>query len=53
MYGLCIVLTVNSDFSLNKINQLILEIVKYGVLFEVRTEFSNSIWTSFGFKELI
>jgi hypothetical protein len=26
--------------------------VKCGVLFEVRTEFLNSIWTSFGFKGL-
>jgi hypothetical protein len=26
--------------------------VKCGVLFEVRTEFLNNIWTSFGFKGL-
>jgi hypothetical protein len=26
--------------------------VKCGVLFEVRTEFLNNIYTSFGFKEL-
>jgi hypothetical protein len=26
--------------------------VKCGVLFEVRTDFLNIIWTSFGFKEL-
>jgi hypothetical protein len=26
--------------------------VKYGVLFEVRTEFLNNIYTSFGFKGL-
>jgi hypothetical protein len=26
--------------------------VKYGVLFEVRTEFLNIIYTSFGFKDL-
>jgi hypothetical protein len=26
--------------------------VKYGVLFEVRTEFLNNIYTSFGFKWL-
>jgi hypothetical protein len=26
---------------------------KFGVLFEVRTEFLNIIWTSFGFKGLI
>jgi hypothetical protein len=27
--------------------------VKCGVLFEVRTEFLNNIWTSFGFKGLV
>jgi hypothetical protein len=26
--------------------------VKYGVLFEVRTEFLNIIWTNLGFKGL-
>jgi hypothetical protein len=31
---------------------LISVMVKYGVLFEVRTEFLNNIWTSFGFKGL-
>jgi hypothetical protein len=35
--------TVNSDFSLNSINQLIFVMVKWGVLFEVRTEFFNII----------
>jgi hypothetical protein len=35
--GLCMVLTVNSDYFLNSINQLILLMVRYGVLFEVRT----------------
>jgi len=32
---------------------LIFVMVKCGVLFEVRTEFLNSILTSFGFKGLI
>jgi hypothetical protein len=32
------VLTANIDFSLNSINQLIFVMVKFGVLFEVRTE---------------
>jgi hypothetical protein len=36
--------------SLNSIKQLIFVMVKCGVLFEVRTEFLNIIWTSFGFK---
>jgi hypothetical protein len=36
--------------SLNGINQLIDVMVKCGVLFEVRTEFLNIIYTSFGFK---
>jgi hypothetical protein len=42
-YGLPMVLTVNSDISLNSVNQLIFVMVKYGVLFEVRTEFLNNI----------
>jgi hypothetical protein len=36
--------------SLNNINQLILVMVKCGVLFEVRTGFLNVIYTSFGFQ---
>jgi hypothetical protein len=36
------VLTVNI-ISLNRINQLIFVMVKYGVLFEVRAEFLNII----------
>jgi hypothetical protein len=36
-------LTVNSDYFLNSINQLIFVMVKCGVLFEVRTEFLNNI----------
>jgi hypothetical protein len=38
--------------SLNSVNQLIFAMVKCGVLFEVRTEFLNIIWTSFNFKGL-
>jgi hypothetical protein len=38
---------------LNSINHLIFAMVKCGVLFQVRTEFWNIIWTSFGFKGLI
>jgi hypothetical protein len=37
---------------LNSINQLICVMVKYGVLFEERSEFLNNIWTSFVFKGL-
>jgi hypothetical protein len=36
------VLTVNSDYYLNSINQLIFVMVKCGVFFEVRTEFLNN-----------
>jgi hypothetical protein len=39
-------------FILNSVNQLIFVMVKYGVLFEVRTEFLNNVYTSFGFKGL-
>jgi hypothetical protein len=38
--------------SLNSVNQLIFVMVKCGVLFEVRTEFLNIIYASFGFKGL-
>jgi hypothetical protein len=38
--------------NLNTVNQLIVVMVKYGVLFEVRTGFLNIIQTSFGFKGL-
>jgi hypothetical protein len=37
---------------LNRINQLIFVMVKCGVLFEVRTEFLNVIYTSFVFRGL-
>jgi hypothetical protein len=36
--------------SLNSVNQLLLVMVKCGVLFEVRTEFLNIIFISFGLK---
>jgi hypothetical protein len=39
--------------SLNNINQLIFVMMKCGVLFEVRTEFLNIIYTNFGFKVLM
>jgi hypothetical protein len=43
MYGFRMVLTVNSDYFFNSINQLIFVMVKYGVLFEVWTEFFKII----------
>jgi hypothetical protein len=39
IYVFLVIPTVNSDCFLNDINQLIAVMVKYGVLFEVRTEF--------------
>jgi hypothetical protein len=39
--------------SLNSVTQLVFVIVKCGVLFEVRAESLNIIWTSLGFKGLI
>jgi hypothetical protein len=36
-------LSVNRDYSLNSINQMILVMVKCGVFFAVRTEFLNII----------
>jgi hypothetical protein len=38
--------------SLNTINQLMFAMVKFGVLFEVRTKFLTVIYASFGFKGL-
>jgi hypothetical protein len=38
--------------NLNSVNQLIFVMVKCDVLFEVRTEFLNNIWTSSVFKGL-
>jgi hypothetical protein len=40
------IVSVNRDFFLNSVNQFIFVMVKRGVLFEVRTEFLNSILTS-------
>jgi hypothetical protein len=34
---------INSDYFLKNVNQLIFVMVKYGVLFEVRTEFLYNI----------
>jgi hypothetical protein len=39
--------------AINSVNQLIFVMVKCGVLFEVRTEFLNVIYTIFGFNGLI
>jgi hypothetical protein len=44
--------TVNSNYFPEQHNQLIFVMVKCGVLFEVRTEFLNIIWTSFVFRGL-
>jgi hypothetical protein len=38
--------------SLNGVNQMSFVMVKYGVLFEIRTDFLNIIQTSFGFKRV-
>jgi hypothetical protein len=37
------VFTVNSDYFLNGINHFIFVMVKFGVLFEVRTKLLNNI----------
>jgi hypothetical protein len=44
--------TANTDYSSNSITQFIFVMLKCGVLFEVWTEFLNTLWTSFGFEEL-
>jgi hypothetical protein len=41
------------ELNLNSVNQLIFVMVKYGVLFEVRTEFFYTVQTSSGFKGLV
>jgi hypothetical protein len=48
----CVWFSVDSDTSLNSVNHLIFVMVKWCVLFEVRTELLNNIYTSFGFKDL-
>jgi hypothetical protein len=40
------------SISLSSIKKLLFVIVKWGVLFEVRPEFWNIIYMSFGFKGL-
>jgi hypothetical protein len=47
------VLTINSSYYLNSVKKLMDVMVKFGVLFEVQTEFLNVIQSSFGFKGLI
>jgi hypothetical protein len=43
-YDICVVTIVMVMLlNLNSVNKLILVMVKYGVLFEVRTEFLNNI----------
>jgi hypothetical protein len=42
IYWFCMVLTVNSDYFLKQRKKLIDVMVKFGVLFEVRTEFLNN-----------
>jgi hypothetical protein len=44
---------VFKGLNLNSVNRLIFVMVKYGVLFEVRTEFLNSMYKSCGIKGLI
>jgi hypothetical protein len=52
-YWSCMVLVAHRDYiSLNSIKKLIFEMVKCVVLFEVRTEYLNTIWTRFSFKGL-
>jgi hypothetical protein len=44
------ILGLNGNYILNCINQLIFVMVKYGVLFEVRTDFLSIIKTNVGFQ---
>jgi hypothetical protein len=46
------IVTVNRDITQKNINQLIVVVVKCCVFFEVRAEFLNIIYMSFGFKGL-
>jgi hypothetical protein len=46
------ILTLNRDYFLKGVIQLMFVMVKCGVLFEVRIEFLNSIWRNFGLKGL-
>jgi hypothetical protein len=47
------ILGVNMHYILNNINKLILVMLKYFVLFQVRNDILNVILMSFGFKRLI
>jgi hypothetical protein len=53
IYGSCMIFSVNRNYFLEQHNQLVFEMVKCCVFFEVRAEFFNVIQTSFGFKGLI
>jgi hypothetical protein len=46
------ILTINSDYFLNSVNQLIFVMVKCGVFFAVRTEFLNVILMNFVFQRV-
>jgi hypothetical protein len=46
------VLSVKNICQLNNINYVIFVMMKCGVLFEVRTELLNIIWTSFVFQKV-
>jgi hypothetical protein len=48
-----IILTVTAFIFLNSVKKLIFVMARCGVLFEVRTEFLNIVYTSFGFKGLM
>jgi hypothetical protein len=50
IYGSYMILTVNNDYFLNLINELIFVIVKCSVSYAVRIEFLNIIQTSSGFR---
>jgi hypothetical protein len=52
LYGLLVILRINSDYFLNNIKQLIFVMEKRCVFFEARTELLNIICTSFGFRRL-
>jgi hypothetical protein len=47
------ILTVNIDYFLQIMHQFMFAMVKYGVLFEIRTEFLNTIWTIIASGDLV
>jgi hypothetical protein len=51
IYEFCMFLVIKSDDFLNRVKKLI-RVIKCGVLFEVRGEFLNTVWTNFGSKGL-